>query len=507
MNLAKYGRKIIITAAFAMLSSSLWAWNCIDAHPTINELAAEHFMARIQSGMYGEKYTNSHVDNRSRFDGLTFSKATLRERKSKIKNIKTNFAGWLARGGHDADVPTFAMGFRHFYDPIYEPHYLTWMRRWVKKPAKKDFPTEAIFFKSLDYRADDWNPNYEFGTKDRKIRLQPKILRPEIDAITWALKHEENEHNWQRGLAAYKAAMENRKSEFGELKRGQMFGKAFRCLGETMHLMADMAQPAHTRADSHSVYEPIEKSVNGEMIKRIIGTRHKNSEFKPVPEFKIVEGLTPEEQMKHLALFTNRHFFSNDTIFDYQKWVFPRNHKKAYSSPQLSNLKHVKGVYFAFFKTVGWIPMARETGSLFSKVFSGNEKYGRKNPKFNVLPDMAEHQAKVLIPLAVYNCANLIDNFLPTFKMELDIRNKDGNTFVANGELIHQVENDREWSDLGAIRYNGEGYLRINKRRLVRCEFREGKMTPREVTLDSGDQVELCLRTGGLLIMSPTIEP
>ncbi|NCB39960.1 MAG: hypothetical protein EOM80_14445, partial [Erysipelotrichia bacterium] len=425
-----YLRKIIVLAFFlSFLGGRLSAWNCTDAHPAINKLAAENFMVRADNELFGEKYQHMHIDTAAEFEGLTYAKATMRERSGAVTNIKTTFSGWLQRGGHDADVPQIEMGFRHFYDPVYEPHYLTWMRRWYKKPDKKKFASEADYFKTLDYRADDWNPNLESGSKTRKFKLIPKILRPQKDAISWGLIDAGNEHNFSEGLRAFKAAMENDKAAFGKLSQSQMFGKAFRCLGETMHLMGDMTQPAHVRADSHSAYEPVEKAVTGEMIKKIIGDAHKNANFKPVDEFVIEKGLSPDQLMQKVAVFTNSNFFSNDTIFDYEIWTFPRNHKKPYPSPQLSRLTQVKGVYYARFTPVGWVPLAKETGSVFAMVLNDSDKYGRKHPKFHVLQGMAEAQAKVLVPLAVYNCAELINDFIPSFRLDAALKNVNGNTY------------------------------------------------------------------------------
>ncbi len=490
---------------FLSVGSTSYGWNCVDAHPTINEMAGKLFIAKSQTESFGEKYKNSPIDTKIILEGYTFKKAKMTEKSSKPYLLKTNFTGWLARGGHDADVPSFQMGFRHFYDPIYDPHYLTWFRRWLKKPDKKDYASEAEFFKSLQYRADDWNPNIKFGTKDRKFSIQPKVIKPEIDAITWALKHEENEHSWHAGLIAYKAAMENDSSKFGKLNREQVYAKAFRCLGETMHLMADMAQPAHVRADSHSVHEPIEKTVDGEMIKKVIGDKYLNPDFKPTRDFTIVRGLSPEVQMQRVAVFTNKRFFSNDTIFDYKKWVFQRNHKKAYPEPQLSRLKEVKGVYYSYFKDVGWVQLARETGSLFSMVIGKSEKYGRKNPKFNVLPSMAEDQAKVLIPLAIYNCSELIDKFFPTMQLDADYSNKDGNTFSFNANLIHNVEQDSEWKEIGEIKYSGTGFVYVNNNLRQKCNFVSGA-TEFESNLESGDTVRICIRAGGRMFWSKPIE-
>lgn len=497
---------ILAVIALVLSFSPVYAWDCFEAHPTINILAFENFEARLKAGHFSEKFQNFAVDDGVKFSGLTFSKAVNFENRTEAKTVNANhtFSGWLARGGHDADVPAVTMGFRHFYDPFYQPHYLTWLRRHLKKPNKGKFASEAEYFKSLDYRADDWNPNFEFGTKDRKIRLQPKILRPEIDAITWALEHEENDHNWRQGKLAYKAAMENDTGSFNKLNRSQMFGKAFRALGETMHLMADMTQPAHTRADSHSAYEPIEQTVKEKLIRKVIGETHKSPDFRPVPEFEVEAGLSPEEQMKRVAAFTNHHFFSNDTIFDYEKWIFPRNNKRPYPYPQLSHLKHDKGIYYAHFETVGWVPMAKETGSIFSKVLTDNDKYGRKNPHFNVMPNMAEQQAKVLIPLAIYNCAELIKAFLPEFKVDFALH-KNGAEYTTSGELIHVTDNDEDWRDIGAIRFNGPAFIQINKS-YTECQIKDGRLVESRISPRSGDLVRLVIRAGGIIVSSKEIK-
>lgn len=494
---------LALSAVLLALSGPVQAWDCVEAHPTINLLAFEHFLARFKAGHYGEKFNRMAIDDEVRFQGLTFGKAPKFESgaNAKLVNASHNFSGWLARGGYDADMPEINMGFRHFFDPVYEPHYLTWQHRSFIPKKKSSFASEEAFFASLQYRADDWNPNFEIGYKDRKVKLQPKLFRPQIDAVTWAFTHEDNDHNWQQAKLAYKAAMENNTAMYGKLNRSQMFGKAFRALGETMHLMADMTQPAHTRADSHSLYEPIEENVKEKMIRKIIADRHKNPNFKPVPEFEIEPDLELPELMKKLAAFTNRHFFSNDTIFDYENWQFPRNKKRPYPAPQLSRLKHESGLYYAWFETVGWVPLAKETGSPFSRVLNDNDRYGRKNPHFNVMPNMAESQARVLIPIAVYNCAEVIKAFLPSFRVDFALSSLGSGQYRASGELVHNAEYDNEWRDIGAIRFNGPGFIQIN-RAYSKCEFRDGQLIATDIALKSGDQVALVIRAGGLIVAS-----
>lgn len=105
-----------------------------------------------------------------------------------------NFALWLAHGGYSADEPEVIMSLRHFFDPLAKQHYLT------------------------------------------DIIGNTAITNPAIDARIWALEgpasgaYPENEFAWAKGLAYYRLAMEQ------ETGREENLAKAFRSLGETMHV-------------------------------------------------------------------------------------------------------------------------------------------------------------------------------------------------------------------------------------------------------------------------------
>lgn len=481
---------------------SSFGWGCDEAHPAINELAGKLFIVKSQSDSFGDKYRHAPVEFRSLFEGFTFKKGGLSEKSADRIKIEADFIEWLRRGGHDADIPGIVMGFRHFYDPVYEPRYLTWLIRRLKKPNRDDVPTKEAFFDSFEYRADDWNPNKDWNGALRKLWFQPKLIKPRVDGITWVLSDEDNEHSWLNGLRAYKAAMENDRARFGGLTRTQVFAKAFRCLGETMHMVGDMTQPAHTRADSHSMFEPVEKTVDDAIVRRVIGEGWKNPEFRPTKDFTIVRGLSPDELMKSAAVFTNKRFFSNDTVADYGKWVFPRNKKRPYPNPQLAGLKEANGVYSSWFEDVGWVPLAKETGSWFSVVLFKSKKINRKHPKFNVTADMAEAQAGVLIPLAVYSGSELIDRFFPTLEMSVTAKKSDGNTYLLSGQLSHGIENDAEWKKVGEIRYTGPATILINDVRKLRCEFIAGELIAPAVTADAGDELRLIVEAGARIIRS-----
>ncbi len=496
----------IAVLALALFSCpTVFGWGCNEAHPTINELAGRLFIVKSQSDSFGDKYRNAPVEYRTVFDGITFKKGGMSEKSADTITLRTDFLGWLQRGGHDADIPEIVMGFRHFYDPVYEPRYLTWLTKRLKKPNREDATSEEAFFEAFEYHADDWNLNEDWNGQLRKLRLQPKLIKPRIDGITWALTHEDNDHSFINGLRAYKTAMENDRARFAGLTRTQLFAKAFRCVGEAMHMVGDMTQPAHTRADSHSLFEPVEKTVDGEMVRRVIGDGWKDPGFRPTRDFPVVPGLSPEELMKRAAVFTNAHFFSNDTVADYKKWVFPRNSKRPYPNPMLSDLKESGGVYYGWFEDVGWVPLAKATGSWFSVVLFKSKKVNLEHPKCNVTAEMAEPQAKVLLPIAVYSASELIDRFFPTLDIAVEAKHSDGNTYLVSGTLKHSIENDPEWQKVGEIRYTGAGSIVVNGSRKISCQFIAGELIAPAITADAGDEIRVVVEAGARIIRSDPI--
>jgi hypothetical protein len=121
------------------------------------------------------------------------------------------------------------------------------------------------------------------------------------------------------------------------------------------------------------------------------------------------------------------------------------------------------------------------------------------------MPDMAESQCRVLIPLAICNCAELIRYFLPKLRIELSLHQTSANEYEASGEMFHDTTNDPEWQETGAIRFNGPGYLQINGI-YQRCEFKNGVLDNTRVILKSGDQIRLVVRAGGIIVSSRPVK-
>src|SRR4029079_13830748 len=63
------------------------------------------------------------------------------------------------------------------------------------------------------------------------------------------------------GLSAWANAVEalfSAATSFSDVDRQQRYADTFRILGQLMHLVADLAQPAHTRNDSHVLGDDFE---------------------------------------------------------------------------------------------------------------------------------------------------------------------------------------------------------------------------------------------------------
>ncbi|MDD9303989.1 MAG: hypothetical protein HUK40_17240 [Desulfobacter sp.] len=172
-------------------------------------------------------------------------------------NKKLTFADWLIEGGFSADEPEIWMGLRHFFDPI-TGLYLT------------DF-------------SHDWTTTIGNETVKRLTG------RPEMDARTWALvgpaknNFKPNPWTWEKGIGYMQKALACTDSPG---KKDDLYAAAWRCLGETMHLMVDMTVPAHVRNDSHPgiwdkknglAPDPYEDFANEELIRAVwkkkLGTR------------------------------------------------------------------------------------------------------------------------------------------------------------------------------------------------------------------------------------------
>jgi len=380
---------------------------------------------------------------------------------------------WISAGGDWADEPHLYASVRHFYDPL---------ARWGQA-----------------YLTDQ----YQFhGWYDA----------PQIDARTWALSHPDNPFNWQEALRHYKAALElddegwapgnalvpqHFKTDIAlnpvsaDDERRMHLALAYRALGETMHLLGDMHQPAHVRNDSHPLDEPIESNTFAETVS---ASAAGPVDGRIAPSLASAGGTLqpPEELFRQVALFINAHFYTADTIYDGPSNVIPANTsaqdvatgtKPPYEHPQFADLlpRSVSVNTWRGPRTVTYynadiagreVPLAAErlsvvwfAGDLLPDVQGASSGWSLR--PYQVPPSFAGAQAEVLMPVAIHACADLMDLFYPTLRLAAeyeDLREQENSPSVIRitAEMTHLIAEDKAWSEQGlSIAYTGPAVLEM----------------------------------------------
>lgn len=108
------------------------------------------------------------------------------------------------------------------------------------------------FFSALRHFYDPTNPDEPYLT-DHVWDLADVVLKgvgdQKMDAKTWALEgparnsYAENFYSWKKGIYYMGIAVKSDET----VTKNKYFAEAWRSLGETMHLLADMTVPAHVR--------------------------------------------------------------------------------------------------------------------------------------------------------------------------------------------------------------------------------------------------------------------
>jgi len=117
----------------------------------------------------------------------------------------------------------------------------------------------------------------------------------------------EHNYTWEIGKKYMKAALE----EVNQDKRDKYMAKAWRSLGETLHMIADNGCPPHVRNDAHPLgnVDPYEEYFEATDIRMF------NTGKIPVSLRESFRKLKTTRKIAHeLAVFTNQNFFTNETI-------------------------------------------------------------------------------------------------------------------------------------------------------------------------------------------------
>jgi len=371
---------------------------------------------------------------------------------------------WIMHGGFSADVPSVHASLRHFYDPT---------------KAKND-----------RYLTDKVN-----NAVMRK--LQSLIGNPKINGVDWALGDTHGmevlgqNYSWELGKKYMKGALE----EADQDKRDKYMARAWRSLGETLHMIADNGCPPHVRNDGHppgnsDPYEEIIESLN--IIQFKSGT---------VPGFMKTKFNNPKATTRdiahELAIFTNENFFSNETISGTDRKgnkIIPIAHPSdVYGSPKIKKNDYIFRDQ-CYHHKIGKekIDVLMCTDKFYFWQYNITSYY----PYID--ETCVKSQANVLIPTIVEAGTNVMKWFIPELKVVITSIDEQGNI---KGEIIHKTDSEYK----SAIQYNGPVSIKtITLDKMALLEAKNGKFSGRikETDLDVFAEIEF----GGISVRSENKE-
>jgi len=438
---------VILCGLSPTLSLPLFAYDDVTAHPAINECAWRVWWEQVHRqktpvDMGGYALGRDDWARLRHLKGRTVVEPGEWPGNMQEGDAEHSIVEWVKDGGRTADAPHHFQSLRHFYDPT---------RRDERQRYLTDVPELARIFSQAKGRL--------------RKRLGVTMQNPEMDARHWALVgtsriagQPDNPYAWSRGLEAMRQAFTEEDPE----RKQERFAFAWRVLGETMHLLADMTVPAHVRDDAHPMPQwvtigglrgdPYECGVLGDEVVGVFDGLprgpmgglalgdHVDSRLSGI----ISGSEDPQVLFHEIAAYTNRNFFSADTVSGHYPGtttvVEPAN-GRLYPSPKLQDCTYEQhgntGAYFRSV-TVG--------GSGSRKVMVLRE--GMEKPTLTAWLRGQYHnqrtletseecvlsQAQVLLPLAFMGCARLVDLYVPRVEVELTGLDLAGSRLAGNVE-------------------------------------------------------------------------
>ncbi|GEM_PF-3315750 len=442
----------------ALLPPDARAWGNQSAHPEINRLAIELFETRkadnplLRNTTFdGEKAWGIAWDPSDGTD--LFNKTQTNRRQKELRD-------WIIDGGFSADEPEGPMALRHFYDPTNRTTPWLTDQRWVTDLLTRTLGTIAV--------------------------------NPEISALDWAMDRDQGlgameviysqDYSWPDAKEYFKKALADKTAG------NEFYGQAWRSLGETMHLVADMAVPAHVRNDGHALNDadPLEYATGAAEVRK-----NNSTDWSPAINYdQSIAGL-----MHDLASWTNRNFFSKDTVPLAGKTT-TANGQPAYPLPDMSALSVSKSGYIESYVDGQYVRQARK--SFWYRMGL------TKTPSYTMDNVVIGDQQRVLIPTAVRAAEAVIERFLPRFEVKASVKPEDEGSYTVFGSIT--LKPNTEWPERLPIR-NG-AYVRIgNKKEPVKLyaadDLNQFSMT---VKASVGDKIVVGYDLGGYVIESQPVE-
>jgi hypothetical protein len=369
---------------------------------------------------------------------------------------------WIKHGGYSADVPSVHASLRHFYDP--------------KKEEPERYLTDEV--------------NSVFMRK-----LQSLIENPKINGVDWALGDKGGlevlgqNYSWELGKKYMKGALE----EADLTKRNRYMARAWRSLGETLHMIADNGCPPHVRNDGHP---PGNADPYEEMIEAMNISPFKSGAVPATMKSKFNDPKITTRKIAHeLAVFTNENFFSNETIAGTDRKGNKIKHiahsSDEYSSPKISKANYIFRDQCYHNKIEG-----QDVLMCTDKFYFGQYNFMSYYPFID--EGCVKSQANILIPTIIEAGTNVMKWYIPELKVNITSIDENGNI---EGEIIHYTDNEYK----STIKYNGPVSIKtITLEEMALIQAQNGKFSGRieETDLDVFAEIEF----GGISVRSENKE-
>ena len=471
--------------ACIILALLLSSWDNRDMHLYINKVIVDKFLANfLDQNHANKKFENYEFDaTKRKILGLGISQSS---NTSRIESeMSRSMVEWIIHGGYSGDEPEGYQAMRHFYDP------------YGKGSGGQHYLTDV----SLTQGTAQW---FAGGN-------------PKIDAVEWALEdlgeisrgtdQMYQFFSWKDGKYIMKKALE----EKDKVKKDNFIASAWRCLGETLHLFADMGMPCHVRDDGHPPYLDLVGIGEGTldwavglfgdpdpMEGGVRSTRQMGGGSADMTVVNDIKSKSTLREMFHvMAVYTNSNYFTNQTIYgkgflsiEYLPIVRPH---APYDSPYLSesggSWKYDENSYI-FWKDVNGkqVKMAKDY------YFFGGPLGHRGVPYVDL--DCAESMSSVLIPTLTASAPYVIERFIP--KLTVEVTERDQAKKSIKGTVKH--ETDDEYKE--RIFYNGDVDVYINGSKKYTAQCESGTFEVAEADITDSDEIIAQIEFGGVTVKS-----
>jgi len=489
-NIKIYTLPIILFSALALWALFIGYGNKKN-HPTLNKFILKAFLEKNNKGNFSMKKFKLYKFklDKVKLRGNYISKPGLFN-PSEIDRFQEDMVNWLygettytedvgektpldwiAHGGYSADVPEVPASFRHFYDPT--------------RPDGEKHLTDDVNSKLLNW-------------------IQTKFTNPKTDGVAWAIGQAgsfgalEHNYTWENGKVFMKGALEEKDPE----KRNAMMAKAWRSLGETLHMIADNGCPAHVRNDAHPSIpfnmmsyfgnpDTYEEMMDEFQTSNDAGLdEFQSGKADPDLALKLEKSTTMKEVAHKLALFTNENFFTGETISG-TDWkgnvVKPLTHPNyVYNSPKLSAANYSNNYYR---RNIGGREVLLCTDTWFFSKYPVSKTYAYLDE------DCVKSQAAALVPAIKEAGLNAIRLYIPDLNVKITSLAEDGSI---SGEIIHKT--DLEYKT--AIKYNGPVVIKtVTLDELGNFNARNGRFSGKITPVDNTN-IYAEIEFGGVFVQS-----